>query len=363
MTFKSLFKWNNQGLYGVLVFLLILGACKDPQEEDSNVFANFDFQGMAENYQTVASEELDSLYQQLVLLRNQLQLTTAQNQLDALKSELSEAMLAYQKVEAFEWGKASQANFRLHCNTFPVDTAQLNDLVADSNYNFDGLSHIATQGFPALDYLIFSGNDSEVMDRLNNGSGFRVYADTVLGYMIALIDEIKDADLGLEVSLSGAFGPFGVVGRLVNEMVYTYELSVRARVGIPLGKYSAEIPLPEKVEAVFSGESTQLLEENLRAIEQMYLGYPGRVNGIGIQDLVMEVDGGEGLNSDIEAGFNALFSQLNDWSGSSMDDLIQNVPQEVNSFYQNMKQLTVKLKVDMTSKLGVMISYQDNDGD
>ena len=52
-------------------------------------------------------------------------------------------------------------------------------------------------------------------------------------------------------------------------------------------------------------------------------------------------------------------SQLND----PLSNEILTNKVNVSNAYENMQQLVPLIKVDMTSALGVLITYQDNDGD
>ena len=46
-----------------------------------------------------------------------------------------------------------------------------------------------------------------------------------------------------------------------------------------------------------------------------------------------------------------------------MPDAIQSKNSELNETYSEIQKLIVYWKVDMPSRLGVLITYQDNDGD
>ena len=53
---------------------------------------------------------------------------------------------------------------------------------------------------------------------------------------------------------------------------------------------------------------------------------------------------------------------MNNLPGTLGNDIIYNKPM-VQETYQELQKLVPLIKVDMTSALGVLITYQDNDGD
>jgi predicted lipoprotein len=144
---------------------------------------------------------------------------------------------------------------------------------------------------------------------------------------------------------------------LVNEFNRDYELAKNAKVGIPIGKQSLDIPLPEYFEARNSGFSFELLRASIVALRDVYTGG----SGIGFDDYLLHLERST-LNNTITANFGGILAKIDSFSGTMESNLNGNWS-ELNDLYTLLQGQVVYLKTDMTSAFGVLITYQDNDGD
>ena len=68
------------------------------------------------------------------------------------------------------------------------------------------------------------------------------------------------------------------------------------------------------------------------------------------------------LSDVINTQMDLIITELNSLNDPLSNEVTQNKP-AVSNAYDYMQQLVPYIKVDMTSALGVLITYQDNDGD
>ena len=92
-------------------------------------------------------------------------------------------------------------------------------------------------------------------------------------------------------------------------------------------------------------------------MKECYLGG----SGIGLDDYLKASDAAE-LDAQIQAQFNVIEGRLIAIN-NPLKKAVINQSQEVQALYNELQKLIVLWKVDMPSRLGVLISYQDNDGD
>jgi predicted lipoprotein len=152
----------------------------------------------------------------------------------------------------------------------------------------------------------------------------------------------------------------------VNQLNYDFEFLKNYKIAIPLGKRTLGTPLPEKVEGYYSKISIQLAAEQFKAIENIYLGKSKLgVDGLGLDDnlvhLKSEYNGGT-LSDAIRAQITTVLSKIQAIP-DPLSSSITNNPAIVDAAYVEMQKLVVLFKTDMSSALGVLITYQDNDGD
>ena len=94
-------------------------------------------------------------------------------------------------------------------------------------------------------------------------------------------------------------------------------------------------------------------------------GYSSNDNGLGLDDYMNFVNAENNsvqLSNIIDNQITNILEKVNNLPGTLGNDIINNKPM-VQETYQELQKFVPLIKVDMTSALGVLITYQDNDGD
>ncbi|MCA1762983.1 MAG: peptidase M75 superfamily protein, partial [Flavobacteriales bacterium] len=127
-------------------------------------------------------------------------------------------------------------------------------------------------------------------------------------------------------------------------------------------------PLPEKVEGLYSGVySREMLTRNVEAWQNLFNGTSREgVNGPGLDDylnyLGTEFEPGMPLQEEINNRFDLVLNQTETLS-PNLAEAVVNQQNQALEVFDEMQRVVVLLKVDMTSALGIQITYADNDGD
>lgn len=358
----------------VAVFLMFIGACetKRPNKQTDN----FDKKSLLTNIGTnLIVPGYDSLVLETdsLVARASVFIASADaNALTQLRAQVLKSWERFELVSAFEMGPADADILRASVNTFPCDTAQIMSKIKAGDYDLSAAADIDAKGFPALDFLLFEiGNDTKnTLHRFNTASyaaNAKQYLQKVITEIASRCSKIKNAwkttgDNYLKTfseNTSSSVG--GSLGMLVNQFCFDIEILKNAAIGIPAGKKSLGLMYPEKCEAYYSAHSLTLAKLHLKQLEQIYTGG----NGTGFDDYLHHLQskyGQEMLYDVIAKKFTSARDKLN----AVPETLAQSVnthTTEVDAVYNELQQLVVLLKVDMTSALGVQITYQDNDGD
>lgn len=377
-------KLNNKiaVVFGSFVVVsLIFSACKKDKEEDVEPEDSFDKSGLVAN---IADNLIMPQYQSFKVEADSLQLLTATfntspnlTNLLALQTQFTETYVSYQWISTFEIGPAETDIIRANFNTFPCDTTQVNANINSGVYDFASVSNLDAKGFPGLDFLLYGAS-------LNNNYILSLYttsstATNAKNYLTALVNEIKTQTDALNIAWATTGGDYissfksstgsdvgSSIGMLVNQLSYDLELLKNARIGIPLGKKSLGVPLPEKSEAFYSQQSLLLVMEHIKNIENIYLGRSkSNSDGSGFDDYLAHINaryGSGSLNDAIKNKFILVKAKLAAIPGP-LSQAVLTSPAIVDAAYVELQQLVVLLKVDMTSSLGVLITYVDSDGD
>ena len=143
----------------------------------------------------------------------------------------------------------------------------------------------------------------------------------------------------------------------MNEFCRDYELAKNSKLGIPLGKQSLGIQLPEYIEARRSGYSFEIQEASVANLANIFNGG----SGMGFDDYLVSLDRSS-LASSISTRFSEIISKIDSFSGTLEEEMSTNVS-ELDNLYTLYQGQVVSIKTDMSSAFGVLITYQDNDGD
>jgi uncharacterized protein len=292
------------------------------------------------------------------------------NTLNDLQTAFKNAYKAWASCSEFEFGPATDIFLTTHfINSFPTDTVTIKANIGGATYAIDGIGNYAAQGFPAMDYLLFGNGNNAVLTQFTTDA----HATGAKQYLAALSATLKSKSAAVVTAWSTSGGNYlttfingkGVdagssLSLFVNAYVQDFDVNLQNyKVGIPIGLYGPTVlpKSPQKLEAYYSGLSTQLLIAQVQAYQKIYLG--------GLNTKVAATtaqNNGMPLNDAINAELTTLISKIE----ALPDPLsigIQNNAPSINDAYTEIRKTTVLLKVDMPSALGILISFQDDDGD
>jgi len=351
----------------LLIFagLLIFSSCKKDEETE------FDREAMLTS---MASDVIIPAYQAenaaLILLHTKaVDFTTnpTTTTLADLRAQYVSTNLLYQRCSMYNFGPAMDYGIKVAFNTFPTDTTKIETNISLGTYTLGTAANITAIGFPALDYLLYFGTDTEIILKFTTDSeatNRKTYLTNLTAKMKTEFQPVLDQWNGTyKATFIAADG--NDVGSscsyLLNEFIQDLELLKNAKIGIPSGQQTGGLTMPTYVEAYYSGMSKTFALENLIGNKQAFTGG----TGIGFDDYIRDVESEDvttSLADNIISQFDLCTQKmtvLNDPLSSEVDVNYA----AVYSVYLEIKKLLVYCKTDMTSMLGILITYQDNDGD
>ncbi|SMB98543.1 hypothetical protein SAMN00120144_3837 [Hymenobacter roseosalivarius DSM 11622] len=283
-----------------------------------------------------------------------------------------QAYVEWQKVEMFEFGPAESVSLRNHFNIYPTDAAGIRQNISSGSYNFDLATTIPQQGFPALDYLLngIGADNAAIVQQYAASAGHRRYLTDVVAKMDQTFGKVyaewngsyRDTfinNAGTDASSS--------LSRVINAYSLYFERYLRAgKVGIPAGTMTGT-PVPEKIESYYlRGALPGQLATTAHAAVQLF--FNGRsasqpslksyLDALGAKDSRTN----QTLSGIINTQLDASYQKLNSLS-PDLYAAIRSRNAEAVASYNEMQKAVRMLKVDMTSALGITVTYVDNDGD
>lgn len=341
----------------ILVFLF---ACTEKDNDD--VF-DADQTAFLDNTSRIISDDYASFNQAVNDLKSKVDALindANQSTVDAAQAALKASYIKWQSISMYEFGPAETAALKGAVNIFKTDINQIEMNISSGNFNLDQMAMKDAKGFPALDYLLNGQSDADIYNDLKTKSNRRTYLQAVAADIQAKVNKVTTdwesyanqykSKKGVDVGSS--------IGLLINTLNQHYETFFRDnKIGVPLGVRSSGIARPDFVEAPYGKYSLELAIANFKAMKKLYNGG----NAYGLDDYLSDLDGGD-LNVAIQNQMNSIEMSLMSLTDPLADQITAD-PSKVQNTYNELQKLIVLWKVDLPSKMGVLITYQDNDGD
>ena len=380
-------------IYVLSCFLLIVVACGEDDSSEQAPSDNFDRGALLVNW---ADNIIMPGYDNLAITLTTLEVATqgfidapTSVSLEEVRSSWLASYLAFQRVSMFELGRAETLNYRNRLNVYPTNTSEIEGYISSNSWNLELPSTIDSQGFPAMDYLLYgSGTDQELLDKYTTGanaSSYKMYLLDLVTTMQTLTNEVSsDWANGFRQTYitNTSSSASGAVDQTVNVFLYYYEKALRAgKVGIPAGVFSGTT-LPQNVESLHNEfVSKQLLLEALSATVSFFNGegfssdFPG--NGFGLNTYLdtlgsvklidtdkdpdtplVEVNLSTLINNQFVIAFERIYLLQESFVQQIADDNAKML-----GAYDELQRNVILMKVDMLQALSIDVDYIDADGD
>ena len=119
---------------------------------------------------------------------------------------------------------------------------------------------------------------------------------------------------------------------------------------------------PIYIEARLSKVGFDLFSTNIEAWRKVFKGdLEDGTSGVGLDDYLIDLERTSLVNS-IDNTLSDIVNDINSFN-NDFETTLSNDASSLDALYTKIQNLTVSIKTDMTSVMGVLITYQDNDGD
>lgn len=365
-------------LLAATMFVGLLTSCKNDKDDPAtDLFGTYDRRAMLTRIRDGAARpafgELTAAADTLRLATQLLTAASTPAELASCQTAWLAAAKAWKSSElfaAFGPGEALNLAGSIGMETNPT---VIDNALADSapiTQSYLDTRPAAAKGIWALEYLLFergAQGNAAVLARLTTAPG----ADRRRAYLQALAAELPARTAAVRNEwTTGAYASAFVdadgndvsssLSLLVNASVQVVEAIKNERLGRPLGDLNGGTPQPETAEGYRSGTSDVFITQSLLSLDGVWAGAPGRsvLNGL-LDHLGAQAAGGQPLSSAIADQLAATRARVS----PDVASLVDQQRQPVVELQAEVKKLTVLLKAEAVSKLGVLLTFNDNDGD
>lgn len=291
----------------------------------------------------------------------------SENSLAIARSSWTLAKLSWMNAEIFNFGPVDNLAVETGIDLWPTSTSGIESAIDAYNGSPDYLTGIGSnkKGLPAIEYLLFHDTGTKIATEFSNAEKRSAYLKLLVGQLGSDIEAVIDS---WEASYQTQFD-FNVgndanssITLLANEMIILVEKIKNYKIGGPLGITSGSDPLPAEVESRFAHLSLECISRNLNSIESVFTGNQGSGFDDYLDELNIEGMNGKSLSVQITDQIEKTRASLTAIS-LPLEEAIFDQQDEVEQLFINLQTLTVYMKTDMMSRLGLLVTFSDNDGD
>jgi len=355
----------------LLAAVLIFSACNSSEDEEQE--NSYDRQALlvnlADNVIIPAYSDLNASVNNLNAQAVTLQSDVTPENVQNLRDSWKQVARKWQRVALFDFGPASQNGLLSAFNLYPVSADQINSNISSGTYNLESAQNINAVGLQALDYLLYRNEQTAAQHAASLSQN-----PNELQYILDLTELMKTKCNAVHSAWSGDYRTTFIsatgtdvgssLGQLINGSIKYFEIHLRdAKIGIPAGaRSSSGLPIPEQSEAYYNADlAHELLIEGISSWKNMFNGG----NGEGLDDYLRFLGptfNGNPLSDEINLFFDSAIQQSEALPTPLQDALVNN-QEDCLAVFDELQKLVVLLKVDMTSAMGISVTYVDNDGD
>lgn len=285
----------------------------------------------------------------------------------------------YEQTQAFDFGPSTSLQIQNKVNFSPPSTTAIETIIAGDgtiDLVFINARPVALKGFFGLEYLLFDpvGGNANILTQLTDptdGARRCQYARLVSVNLQAQAAELynawseEDGNFIDEFALAGqGSSTYSMVsnamGALVNAMIANAEHIQDAKLGKPLGKRTGGTAQPEEVESFYSDNSLNDMVNNIKGIQNIYLGSYENNSGLSLSTYVLQTD--SSLDKRIKDRIASCLAAIRLIPGD-LDVAVVTHPNAVENAYEEVRQLRIIFEGQMSSVLGSSIVFNSNDGD
>jgi uncharacterized protein len=360
----------------LLFSALLFTACdRDKKVEEKKFDRELMLKNYAENLIVPAYKDAQSSANQMVSAIAAFSDNASIGNLANAQNAWIHAYAEWQYANAFNVGPAAEQGLNRsmaeEISTFPVSATKIDNAISSGQYNFNDFNRDA-RGFLTLEYLLFGGvnvSNEALINLFESQPNRKGYLKDCAANIKLRIDNVVSqwtgGYTGTFISRNGT-DVGSSTSQLYNEFVKSFETNKNFKIELPLGKRPGQTQAePQLVEAYYSGKSIYFLKIQLKAIDNIYYGKSkSGADGLGYKDYLENVTGGPDLVKSTLAQWKMVMDVLNALPDNvALSQLITDNPQPLENLRMELQKQTRFFKSDMSSLLGIAITYSSGDGD
>ncbi|WP_075342229.1 imelysin family protein [Tenacibaculum agarivorans] len=297
-----------------------------------------------------------------------------------VRTDLFEAYKVWQHVEMFFYG----SSFSSDMNSYPADVTNItNNINSTTAVNLDRTVLNASQGLPALDYLVngLQATDSDILASYAEAK-YKDYLKLLAERMVTITtNALSEFEANKEANIAKVDNTISSYFSIqMNDFVqYTEKAFREAKIATPSGTRNRDIfpnisvaASPNFVESLYSPENSKTLYlEAYDAIQDFYYGrsYSSNTVIIGVQDYLKALGTTIMVNGQdilLDTYIQELFAKIDAANTNITDNFFEQTQDYNTNFdavFDAIQEYVVAVKSNVINAFNLTIDFVDSDGD
>lgn len=358
----------------LIAFSLIISCQKKEEKKEDNNFNRSKLLIQAAdniivpsyNYATLDAWDLQQVVDEFVKTQDEDHLAIAQ-------FKWMNAATNWQGASMFNFGPGGEMGLNKSVNeevaTFPVSSLKIENYIQTNDTSFNNFDR-DSRGFFAIEYLLFGSNltRDELIKEFAKNPFRALYLRACVNKLTKQLEQVNNAwkgDFSSQFKSNTGTDIGSSISLYYNEYLKSFENLKNFKFGIPLGLRPGQTSIdPDKVEAYYSGASLQLAKAHWSMLKLIWegKGYLSE-DGIGFKEHLSSIEGGNALIKSTQLQMAAIDSAFNSLPNKPLSKAIVEDFEKVNAVHTELQKMTRFLKSDLSSLIGVAVTYSSGDGD
>lgn len=348
-----------------LVMVLLITGCKSDNTTENNYKFKNDKQlikSIVETIITPAINDFKTATEKTSQLINEYANNLTTENLEKVKNQWKITSKQYANIYAFNIGEIKDKFLRLRLYNWPSTNNAIENYIKSREINETTVKDFGTsaKGLAGIEYLIFSESAEETNNKMK--------ADTKRIQFLDLIGKELNENAQLQLNLWNTYGKnlienekdglessFNILFNGINNVIH---YANETKIGKPAGLLKSKHINVEILQAYFSENSLELIEENVKSVRNLFFNN----DIISITDKIEFVTKNDKLNNKLEVQFTNVLKAI-DAINTPLKNAVYNEKEAVKKLFEELKKLEVLFTVDVSSTLSLIITGTDGDGD
>lgn len=350
-----------------LAGIMLISACGSDDHEGSANNPAFDRTAMLANMvdQHILSQyaEMNSQMAALAIAAQAFADAPDAQTLSAAQAAWTAAFGQWQYCRSFTIGPGDGTiDIAREIGTFPINADGVETLISEMDTAFNSFQP-NTRGLLAVEYLLYANDPIAEMNSNANRPLFLMALVRNIAGKISAVHSGWESQGSSFASDNGTDAGSSTT-QMFNAFNQSFETVKNFKVGLPAGKRPGQTEsAPEQVEAYYSGQSVDFIRTHLKAVEAIWTGDTDAGEGIGFEEYIQSVSGGENLVNSTLDSWGQILQTVDNLPSQPLAQTIRDDPNAVNELHEQLTDHTRFFKSDMSSLLGLTITYDSGDGD